>query len=860
MDQFSYVVNGSLGAVPVNQMLMLRTQPQNWLPPTRPGALASDRPVLTGNQQLQANVLYESSNNVNVRYYLPLYRTSLTGGKPDVELRYSGGADDGDVGQLTMELTWDAPPVAPGIQLRTIDHIAELELRFLIPIQGQTNAAGKDSVPLQPLQQEGNGRAKSVTVFPNKAQFDAVYQAMVNADHQAVLHITIKARVGVRTWRQVVIGGMVGKEQQADALERRGALFTQVLNRETLSTMSMSSANASLASVTMKAADPAEQNRVSAVRTMMFHPEFTRAIDSTPPAKIEPKLDAAVASPVFTVNPSAMIMGRAAIMRSLSPMAIRMVAPALRTAPMMMPFAAVQDVAQPVAQPAASFTMAAQPSATAFRAFKSVAPGPTLSMATLSLVNAPELSRAIAITDLQVENRAALPTQIALGNQGDPAIIDTELTSDQEMHFYFDAAAPATHDVYATEGFVGGIHLLLPLLLTAANGHTYTVFQDNLMRDVIHVAPAEFRLVRSHIAPFLPGLTILPADFATSEHNAQADILFQVVLNYRLEPWIDPDTLELARAELARQGFAARFTPILPKEAKLTLELDLLGAGQSRDGATVEPASGITDTLVLGSDAFTNLWRNHLAQPSVGIAGRVSYRLFDGSDAQSSVAMSFWQTSTDVFDVDFLGPSTGNQPGRYRVRVRNKIESPVTITRLPTEVLGSNVVANALDSGAILNKQLKPQESVEIEYQVTPPDTTVVSIVPLVFGTVEPNLNALLKVLMVSPGFNSMSFTVPVKAADGVFANTQGAEPLTGLLVEFDDGTKAKLTAEAPATEVSLVGRLADQLMGKADDQHHYFYRVTNLHPSGEGARTSWHDGHGSDPLVVGTAVVQLDI
>ncbi len=37
------------------------------------------------------------------------------------------------------------------------------------------------------------------------------------------------------------------------------------------------------------------------------------------------------------------------------------------------------------------------------------------------------------------------------------------------------------------------------------------------------------------------------------------------------------------------------------------------------------------------------------------------------------------------------------------------------------------------------------------------------------------------------------------------------------------------------------------------------FYRVTNLHASGEGARTSWKEGQGSTPLQVGSAVVQLD-
>jgi hypothetical protein len=182
------------------------------------------------------------------------------------------------------------------------------------------------------------------------------------------------------------------------------------------------------------------------------------------------------------------------------------------------------------------------------------------------------------------------------------------------------------------------------------------------------------------------------------------------------------------------------------------------------------------------------------------------------------------------------------------------------IETLPVEEkLAEGIVAKVLNAGSLINKKLAPQEVVDIEYQVTPSDANVGSILPEVFGSVEPNLNELLKVLMLSPGYSSMGFSVPVKAADGLFSTTRGPEPLTGLLVEFDDGTRAKLTPEAPATQVSLVGRLADQLLGKVDDQHRYFYRVTNLHPSGEGARTSWKEGQGEDLLQVGTAVVQLD-
>ena len=194
------------------------------------------------------------------------------------------------------------------------------------------------------------------------------------------------------------------------------------------------------------------------------------------------------------------------------------------------------------------------------------------------------------------------------------------------------------------------------------------------------------------------------------------------------------------------------------------------------------------------------------------------------------------------------------------MRIRNRIESPAQIVRLPPERISADVVATPVDGANLAGRSLAPQETVEVDYQVNPPDAVVDSLQPVVFGRVEPNLNALLKLFVLNTGYSSMSFAVEVKAAAGVFTPpTQGAEPVTGLLVEFDDGSKAELTPEEPETEVTLVGRLIDQLMGGAGDQQRYFYRVTNLHPSGEGARTGWKEGQGAEPVAVGTAVVQLD-
>ena len=111
-------------------------------------------------------------------------------------------------------------------------------------------------------------------------------------------------------------------------------------------------------------------------------------------------------------------------------------------------------------------------------------------------INAPALSEAVADSDLQIAGRKAVPVQVALDStDGLPSSI--RRSNRQSLPFAFDPAV--NQSVFAVQGFEpGGIHLLLPLLLQSPEdpSKTYTVYQDNLMRDVVHVTPTEFRMER----------------------------------------------------------------------------------------------------------------------------------------------------------------------------------------------------------------------------------------------------------------------------------------------------------------------------------------------------------------------------
>jgi hypothetical protein len=479
----------------------------------------------------------------------------------------------------------------------------------------------------------------------------------------------------------------------------------------------------------------------------------------------------------------------------------------------------------------------------------------------LTRVNTPKLSYAVAQSDLEIAGRKAVPVYVALDTQRLPAIVDAELDNRQSVAFTFDPQKPENRDVFVAHGaYSSAIHILKTLVLNRPGGDPAIVYQDSLMPNVVHIPPSGFRLDREPTAPFLPAISFLASDFSTTDTDDEADVLFRVVAAYRLEPWIDPDVVELARAALAAQvpPLVATFTTSSAHNAKLTLNLDLLGTDEVRSGATVDPITGITDTLDLDYQTFERLWREWLSRD--GVTGWVEYEQFERSLTKVPVRLSLRDTSTELFLVSFVS-AVPEHPGRFRVRVQNRVESPARITALPGELVAGGV-AHAVNATALLGQVLQPGEVREIDYDTSGTTSPVLDLSPTVAGeTNEPNLPALLKLLMVTQGYSSLTFSVTVATPPETFGQATDSEdgPIIGLLVEFDDGSKARLTASNPSVPVMLVGRLLDQLLGTADDSQKYFYRVTNLHARGEGARTSWQQGQGTGKLDVSGAVVKLD-
>ncbi|MEA5451779.1 hypothetical protein VB780_24595 [Leptolyngbya sp. CCNP1308] len=863
MQNAMFVVDRNLQAIKLNQVLDASHRLKDYQVVTPKPPTGLDRPIVEGQDNigaLQPNQLYSSAADASLKFYLPHYQIStMPTGQPAVELRY-GEKGSGEKGRLTITTTWTAPVTTANIRLKIMEHTADLTLRYRIPIKDQASTGtngGEQAIALQPLERLDGNVARSITIFTDKAQFDTVYQAMKQPEYAPALEINIKAPVGLRTWRQVFVG-QVTEYEQADVLKRKQALVTKVLDTRRLTVRPPSKAQSS-AQVKLAIPRPEETMRIEATRQVLSevipHPAITfnpglaqqnLRVKSLNTAAVSANtrmmpLMATAAAPAMTSFAKA-----APPQVTASPAVMRAMATPLPSA-----VTAQAVVAKPVAiANPAMMAAAVQGSAGA------IAMKPQITADTMARVNTPQLSQAVLASDLMIHNQSMVPTVMPLDRFCQPAIVDIELSNQQILPFSFD---PLQHPaVYVTEGFVSsGPHLLLPLLLRETDGTTHLVYQDNLMREVVYIAPSEFRLQRDTQPPFLPAIQFLPSDFSTTTNDQEADVLFRMAVVYRLEPWIDPDVMELAQRAIP----GARLTPIVPRDAQLSLTLPYLEDGQQRQNVEINPSTAITDNFELDYNAFTNLWQQTLTQPTGGIGGRVDYTLFDGTLTQSPVRLSFFEESPRCFEISYAGPVPG-QEGGHRFMVRNRLESPVRITQILEQPSASAAGISAVNPAALISQVLKSQEVIALDYQVPAGAAGAIPAEPTLFGEVQPDFKALLKLLLVKPGYDALSFPLTVQALEGTFqANkTIDGEALSGLLVEFDDGTRVTLTPGDETAEVTLVGRLIDQILGTNDDQQRYFYRVTNLTSSGEGARTGWLERRGVEGVLKVPAVVaQLD-
>ncbi len=776
-------------------------------------------PVLQSSATLQPGMLYPARHNKQLGFYAPAYRVADDSGSPAVKLTFLGS--EPEVGRLDITLAWTAPTAGTDdvTEVRVMDHVASLELVHRVLVHGsdgQITGSVTETVPLQPAVVSGSGVATSSTIFADRATFQAVYTAMRNVDAGPELVVGISARVVVQSWRQVHLHRPEIADLQHHLLDSN-VMITNILGRRDVvkatTILQKTPVKFKLAAPKPAANVTSVRRRSAAAGAVALPGRLTRA---------KRRASASVTRPTFLTS----LVG----VNRMRDLTITGLLPGGRSA--------VADVAPPDtnAEPVhlVSSVMAA-----------------SLLQGQLRAEFIPSLKDAVVDSGMVVKSRPAIPVRVAVDREGKPALVEVEVAGEQRMPFvYPPQESPGVYSGAAEADGAAAIRFLVQRQIHREGKPTITVLQDNVLKDVIHLPPTQFRLGRDRTSPYLPRLSFVLSEVATTDDDVDAEVLFRAAVVYELEPWTDPEIVEAVRVDLAPSGIVPTFTVIAPRSVRFLLD------GEERADAEVDPLIGIRDILDLDAGGFAELTGRHLA--GSGLGGEVTFDLFDGSEARAEVRLSFTEVAHDLVDVLF----TGRDSGQCIVSMRNRIESPITIVALPEVRVTAAGRAAPVNGSTVIGRRLAPMEAVEVRYQLEDPAVVLTDFAPPVLAQPHPDVQRLCAQLIEGPpGYDSMAFAVPVAAADGVFAATDDpATQLTGLLVEFDDDSRVTLTPDAPEVEVSLIGRLLDQVFAPDGDdrEERYFYRVTNLHLAGEGARSAWQEAKGTSPLTVGVALGDL--
>lgn len=484
--------------------------------------------------------------------------------------------------------------------------------------------------------------------------------------------------------------------------------------------------------------------------------------------------------------------------------------------------------------------------------------GAAASLPTATISTNPAILDLIRHSDYTInlghEQRPALPAGIYTNPNTPhlPALIRVPAEAIQLLTpFHFN---PTTHAyLFDAPRNPSQNHILLPDTILF-EGDPATFYRDSALRDQIYYKPQAFQLTRVADAPYEPDLMLLFQNVLAEEQ-----LLYQVELTFHAQPQIDQRLLNIAQE---KYGHEARFTPLNPISSTLLLNLPLDAANGTPQPITQEAAisfdEGIRHSVTLSDTEFERVMLGFRSPAGLGLTGTVQATLFDGTTAAIPVELSLTQTAGQPFNRLFLGPVDG-QPGRYRVQLTNRLESPVHISSLYGVQVGTRFAYPQhllLPNGTTASSAtVQPGAIVTIEYLVAPHDGPVADITPLLESSVRINHAQLWPLLMFNEGYTSHTFelSLSIDAAFFTAPPPQGMAPLAGVRVEFEPATAVYLTPSHPTTTATLRMPLLPWLLQQ--DAQQYRYRVTNLHLSGDtvetGLATAWTTQFGNTPLTV---------
>jgi len=423
-------------------------------------------------------------------------------------------------------------------------------------------------------------------------------------------------------------------------------------------------------------------------------------------------------------------------------------------------------------------------------------------------------------------------------NSGAPVLVQSQVTCTQAIDpFWFNTE---THGyMFDLPDNPGSNHVLLKKDVHVG-GKSVTFFQDSTLRSQAYYEPQEFLLPRVDVAPYSPNLL-----FAFKNVIGDDNVLsYSVDIGYQVVPHIDPVFLNQARLDF--EGDVS-FTALMPVDSRLSLRLPV-GEGDDlvdvdRDEADVTFDEGILDEIDLTPSQFQRVFASFQSPNATGCQGSVKATLLDGSEVDIPVRLSLRENAGVLFD---RWLTADREPGIYHVELRNRIESEVTISSVLPVFLGARAAAQYLGN-VPLPVSIAPQESITLDYRVSPPDAPVFSLEPNLETDIAVDYGKLWPAITVNEGYSDATFDIEVAVVPGVFdASSDAMEPLTGIRIDFDSAVSVELTPQQPSKVVSLRMPLLAFLMNSPDAMT-YQYQVANLHAGGAaGLPSDWIAGIGN--------------
>lgn len=682
-----------------------------------------------------------------------------------------------------------------------------------------------------------------------KPDFDRLYEIMTDATFKGRLEVHCFATAGRRTWRQVVLSS-VDMTQQSSALQKN-VLFTDLVSKQSTSVVVPNGTGVNSRKITLAASPVSRLTKDESVK--IANTPATELIQN--PAGISP---AALNNFHANLNVLAQVSPSFAASPAIAPH-LTAAALSVAQAPQLARFNS-----QVLASSLTAKTVSFQPVATTVKPNVPIASATIANIALRQTVAQPLLDRAFARplpeiirnSDIlvrvgQVPTKAA-PVRAVIDGDGEPALMRIPVETVQTIDPFCFLVATNGY-MFDTGGKTTDHSILIPMEVRDGSGQVVGVFyQDSAYNDRFYYQPQEFRLPRIDIPPYLPDMRILFVDLVTQEGDSgDATLSYKVHLAYRALPYIDPLLLDLAQQQAP--NVQAQFNALSPVTTQLSLrvpedETQGVLSDLPRPDVQVRFDQGIIDEIELSRTEFERIFTFFQSPSGIGIEGAVQTALLGNLNTSIPVRLSLKQNTGAVFGHTFLGPVG---VATYRVRLKNRIESAVSINALYRVGLGGGAFAFPQASPG---QVVPPGGELELDYKVDPATAPVADIPPAMSTSINADPVRLWPQLFVTQGYPSETFPVHLSMDAAFFGVVPpgGSDPLTGVRVEFEEGPTLTLTAVLLEADVRLSIPLLPRLLGDPQAKK-YRYRVTNLlgadaHP---GSTTDFVNGEGEAPLTI---------